>query len=75
MTDQTTNNNQSTTPPDQSTTNFNSLFMKLGSPQNRWLAHQVLFKKRHPDATPPFHVEMIQLWHSQAPRVLTMAFR
>jgi hypothetical protein len=54
---------------------FDQLFMKLGSPANRWLAHQVIFKKRHPDSTPAFHVELIQLWHSSSPRVLTMAFR
>jgi hypothetical protein len=39
------------------------------------VAHQVLFKHRHPDATPPFHFEMIEDWHGDQPYVLTMAFR
>lgn len=61
--------------PGEPPNSFESLFLKLGMPGNRWLAHQVLFKKRHPDVTPPFHIEMTQLWHSSARRVLTMAFR
>ena len=47
--------------------------LKLG--RNRHLAHQVLFKHRHPDATPPFHCDLIGLWHSRVPKVLVMAFR
>lgn len=47
--------------------------LKLG--RNRILAHQVLFKNRHPDATPPFHAELIDLWHSRVPKALVMAFR
>jgi hypothetical protein len=39
------------------------------------LAHEVLFAERHLDETPRFHDEMIRAWHSDAPRVLTMAFR
>lgn len=42
---------------------------------NPRLAHQVLFKHRHPDETPAFHGEMVDLWYSDAPQVLTMAFR
>jgi hypothetical protein len=39
------------------------------------IAHQVLFKNRHRDETPPFHDETTGLWHSPAPRVLLQAFR
>ena len=39
------------------------------------IAHQVLFKHRHPNATPPFHEEIISLWHSEHLRVLIQAFR
>ncbi len=42
---------------------------------NPRLAHQVLFKHRHPDETPAFHGEMVDLWYSPHPKVLTMAFR
>ena len=49
------------------------LVLKFGS--DRVLAHQSLFAHRHPDPTPPFHDELIGLWHSPAPRVLTLAFR
>lgn len=39
-------------------------------------AHERLFRRRHPDATPPFHTEMIRAFHSHAiPRLLAMAFR
>src|SRR6266576_3884765 len=38
-------------------------------------AHQLLFKHRHPHVTPPFHYEIIALWHSDHPRVLIQAFR
>jgi hypothetical protein len=47
--------------------------LKLG--RDRILAHQVLFRHRHPDTTPAFHDEIIQLWHSQLPKTLVMAFR
>lgn len=43
--------------------------------RNRKLAHQVLFRHRHPDATPAFHWELIDDWHSAIPRYLDMAFR
>lgn len=49
------------------------LIKKLAA--NPRLAHQVLFKHRHPDETPAFHGEMVDLWYSAAPQVLTMAFR
>lgn len=39
------------------------------------LAHSYLFEHRHEDSTPDFHGEMIDLWHSTAPFVMTEAFR
>ena len=42
---------------------------------NRVLAHQTLFAHRHPYKTPAFHVITINDWHSDHPRVETMAFR
>jgi hypothetical protein len=42
---------------------------------DRPLAHEVLFRHRHPHATPAFHREMIQDFHSQLPRVMDMVFR
>jgi hypothetical protein len=42
---------------------------------DRVIAQQALFAPRHSDATPPFHDELIELWHSSAPKVLTLAFR
>lgn len=38
-------------------------------------AHQVLFAHRHPDATPPFHGDMIIIWHSAEENALIMTFR
>lgn len=43
--------------------------------RNPALAHAVLFQHRHPQETPDFHHEVINLWHSNAPRVEIMAFR
>src|ERR1044071_5845793 len=43
--------------------------------ENRVLAHQVLFRHRHRDATPEFHREMIELAHGEDPRVSIQAFR
>jgi len=43
--------------------------------RDRKLAHQVLFKHRHPDATPAFHHELTDAWHSAIPNFLAMAFR
>jgi hypothetical protein len=42
---------------------------------DRVVAHQSLFAHRHPDATPPFHDELTELWHSGVSKVLTLAFR
>src|SRR5262249_40755123 len=42
---------------------------------DRVIAHQALFAHRHSDATPQFHDELTELWHSSAPKVLTLAFR
>lgn len=39
------------------------------------MAHRVLFEHRHSNRTPPFHNEIIDLWHSDYPRVLIEAFR
>lgn len=43
--------------------------------RDRVLAHQVLFRHRHPDDTPPFHREMIQDFHSPDPYILWLAYR
>jgi hypothetical protein len=43
--------------------------------QDARLAHQSLFKHRHPNVTPEFHNAIIDLWHSDSPRVLIQAFR
>lgn len=42
---------------------------------DRVLAHEVLFKHRHPNATAPFQRDMIEAWHSADPWVLFMVFR
>ncbi len=47
--------------------------LKLG--KNPLLAHQALFGHRHPDVTPPFHSDIIELWHSSAESALVMVFR
>jgi len=46
---------------------------KLGS--DRPLAHATLFAHRHKQASPPFHAEIIELWHSTLRFVSVMAFR
>lgn len=51
------------------------LALMLRKFENRAFAHQVLFKHRHPDATPEFHDEIIALWHGSHTRCLVMAFR
>ena len=43
--------------------------------RNPRLAHATFFKHRHPDATPDFHYELIDLWHGGDPRVVVEAFR
>jgi hypothetical protein len=47
--------------------------LKLG--RDKRLAHRVLFAHRHPNETPPFHNEVIDLWHSDVERALLIAFR
>ena len=47
--------------------------LRLG--RDRRLAHQVLFQHRHSDATPQFHYDLIEAWHSQIPKLVAMAFR
>lgn len=54
-------------------TDRDDVILRLG--RDRILAHQVLFRHRHTDSTPDFHHEIINLWHSQLPKVLVMAFR
>jgi hypothetical protein len=43
--------------------------------RNPRLAHATFFSHRHPDDTPAFHYELIDLWHGQDPRVVVEAFR
>jgi hypothetical protein len=43
--------------------------------RNPRLAHATFFSHRHPDATPAFHYELIDLWHGVDPRVVVEAFR
>lgn len=43
--------------------------------RNPRLAHALFFAHRHPDKTPPFHEELIDLWHSDEEQVLVEAFR
>lgn len=43
--------------------------------RNPRLLHATLFPHRHPDETPPFHLEMIDAWWSADPHVITEAFR
>lgn len=42
---------------------------------NRPLAHRVIFPHRHPNVSPPFHVEMISDFHGPAKGVLDLVFR
>jgi hypothetical protein len=43
--------------------------------RNRILAHEVLFKHRHPNETAPFQRDIIRDWHSAEPWLLEMVFR
>lgn len=43
--------------------------------RNPRLAHATFFGHRHPDETPPFHYEIIDLWHGDQQQVLVEAFR
>jgi hypothetical protein len=49
------------------------LLLELGT--NRRLAHDVLFKHRHPLATPAFHYHLIDAFHGSHPQVVIEAFR
>lgn len=42
---------------------------------DRVTAQAVLFRHRHPNATPEFHAAMIRDFHSPLPRILQMVFR
>ncbi len=46
---------------------------KLG--RDPLLAHRALFKHRHPDATQPFHDQLIIDWHSDIPYIVDFVFR
>src|SRR5438105_5053102 len=50
-----------------------AMLLELGA--NRRLAHGVLLNHRHHHGTPPFHADIIDLIHSDNPRVLILAFR
>jgi hypothetical protein len=43
--------------------------------EDRALASATLFPHRHPQETPPFHIEIIDLWRAADPFVLIEAFR
>jgi hypothetical protein len=43
--------------------------------RNRRVAHEVLFKHRHPLKTPAFHHRMIDAFHGPQPKVILEAFR
>lgn len=43
--------------------------------RNPRLAHATFFGHRHPHANPPFHDEIIELWHGPDEKVLVEAFR
>ena len=49
------------------------IVLKLG--RDRVLAHQSLFRHRHTDTTPPFHSDIINLWHGPEREALVMVFR
>lgn len=59
--------------PDQSESTLQSILEKLRS--NPILAHEVVFKHRHPQATPDFHRQIIQDFWSDEEYVGEMAFR
>jgi len=43
--------------------------------RNRRVAHEVLFRHRHPLRTPSFHLQMIDAHHGPLPKVVIEAFR
>ena len=49
------------------------LFVRLY--RNRHLAHKIIFKHRHAEASPPFHRDMITDWHSTDQFNCELAFR
>lgn len=51
----------------------NDLLVKFA--RNWPLAHAVIFKHRHGDATPAFHYDIIDAWHSPQKELLVKAFR
>lgn len=52
---------------------LNELLIELGT--HRRLAHDVLFKHRHPLTTPAFHYHIIDAFHGDHPQVVVEAFR
>ena len=50
-----------------------SLIARLGTDPR--LAHEFLFKARHPNVTPPFHYEMLDDLHGPTPMLVELAFR
>ena len=50
-----------------------SLIARLGTDHR--LAHEFLFKARHPNVTPPFHFEMLDDLHGPTPMLVELAFR
>lgn len=42
---------------------------------NRWDAHQLLFRHRHPDPSPPAHKALVEHIYSDHPHLLTEGFR
>lgn len=58
---------------DEVLTPVQKALIKLGT--DRPLAHAVLFKHRHPQASPDFHREMILDWHSPQKSILDLVFR
>lgn len=60
-------------PPDKSAPDRDQLIERLA--RNPHLAHAVLFHHRHPNKTPTFHTDVVNLWYSPAPWVIVEAFR
>jgi hypothetical protein len=54
-------------------TDHEQVILQLGV--NRQLAHQVIFKSKHPNSTPDFHWEIMNLWSLPLQHALVMAFR
>jgi hypothetical protein len=46
---------------------------RIGS--EHMLGHQLLFRHRHPQATPIFHKELIEDWHAPIKNILDLVFR